>query len=216
MRKCPVCRTCCETHKGNEEKTAFCTFFSLISAGTWNRRREIFSSRMCIAGGGGGGAELLGCWRPSGAGPPACRGTATSAMSPGGARSLGVPGCCGGWSNVSPRGRRGTDGGGWQEIPAAPPRPRQAQQRGACSQGGRGGRSLRGTHGPLFLEHGAEIQLGPWCDAAVLWARVVSGTEELPVWVRMGMGQTQRPVAELHVPAVGQAPRGLARSLARA
>lgn len=66
MRKCPVCRTRCETHKGNEGKTAFCTFFSLISAGTWKHKREIFPSRMCTAGGGWGGG------RPSGAGPPAC------------------------------------------------------------------------------------------------------------------------------------------------
>lgn len=58
MRKCPVCRTRCETHKGNEGKTAFCTFFSLISAGTWKHKREIFPSRMCTAGGVEGGVPL--------------------------------------------------------------------------------------------------------------------------------------------------------------
>lgn len=113
----------------------------------------------------------------------------------------------------------GPAGHGWRRMAgntcssaAAPPSPTTG--RVFAGRPRPGGRSLRGTHGPLFLGHGAEIQLGPWCDAAGLWAWAASGTEEPPAWVRMGMGQTQRPVAELHVPAVGQAPRGLARSLA--
>lgn len=91
---------------------------------------------------------------------------------------LGGPGCCGGWSSVSPRGRRGTDGGGWQEIPAAPPRPRQAQQRGACSRGGRGpaggaseghtghcssgtGRKFSWARGVTLLGSGPGLRVGP-------------------------------------------------------
>ena len=153
MRKCPVCRTRCETHKGNEAKTAFCTFFSLVLAGTWNRRREIFSSRMCTAGGvrRAAGVPLEQGHLPAEGQQP----LRVPGLSPRAVRSLGGPRDRS-WSSASPVGpaRRG-----WRPMAgntccsAASPakaNKRESVRRVAAAACGR--RSLRGTHGPLFLE----------------------------------------------------------------
>lgn len=98
-------------------KTAFCTFFSLILAGTWNRRREIFSSRMCTAG---GCVELLVSLWSRATCLPRDSNLCRSLLCPQGVSGpLGVPGTPAGAACPLP----GRDGGRWQEIPAAPPLP---------------------------------------------------------------------------------------------
>lgn len=155
MRKCPVCRTRCETHKGNKAKTAFCTFFSLSLAGTWNHRREIISSRMCKAGGGGvhraAGVPLEQGHLPA----EGQQSLPVPALSPRGVRPLGGPGDEG-WSSASLAGaaRRG-----WRPMAgntccsaASPAKANKRESVRRAAAAACGGRSLRGTHGPLFLE----------------------------------------------------------------
>jgi len=145
MRKCPGCRTRRETREGNEAKTAFCTFFSLVLAGTWNRRGKSFPA---------GRAQRGGVGARRAAGVPSEQGSLCgSLLCPRGVCGpSGVPGTWAGAARPS-QGWPGGDGG--RKCPLLRRFPGRGEQEGECSEGGRGRvrrRSLRGTHGPLFPE----------------------------------------------------------------